>query len=643
MDPRNVSVFEIFERDQRYVVPLFQRPYVWNEEKQWKPLWEDITTKANEYLAYEARTGSEPNKHFLGAVVLNPMRTVGLQVATKLIIDGQQRLTTLQVILLALRDYSQAAGHVDLQRDLEKFTFNACRKEQTIEGYKVWPTNADQCFFEDIFHSKSPLALLQKYPLELKKNRRTPEPRPRLVEAYLYFHKEISDYVKPDLDSSVTEIQSQEVMFSRLDALEQAFKRYLEIVTIDLNEHDNPQVIFQSLNYRGEPLTPTDLIRNFVFFEANKQKINSENLYNQYWFEYDRAEGNGSDGFWKQSEKAGRNLWPRMDLFVFHYLTMQTRREVPLGRLYKEFGDWWSSESRDVSNELKILQEYSKVFKTFYKPNLHTRLGIFERRLRIMDYSTVYPLLLYIFQTRKDEISPEDQEGIVIDLESFLIRRLVCDLSPKNYNKFFLSVLSSLHQMPTVNRKAVQSLLLQFSSETNQWPNDVEFEQSWLSKPVYVILRQRAKMILEALDLQMLTNHQEQVHIDFDKVSIEHIMPQSWQAHYPFPSSARRENEQVRNATRDNLINTFGNLTLLTQPLNNSVSNGPFKMKRRAIAEQSVLRLNVFFQRPRDNEEWMEVDIVERGKTYSKLPNKFGLTQTHNDNWQLYTTQSSGK
>jgi hypothetical protein len=170
-----------------------------------------------------------------------------------------------------------------------------------------------------------------------------------------------------------------------------------------------------------------------------------------------------------------------MDLFIFHYITMSGGKEVSIGRLYQEFVGWWQKKTRDVEEELIFLKAYSKKFESFYHPDLKTRTGVFEHRLHIMDYTTIYPLFLYLLEARKSEISPEDLDGIITDLESFLVRRLVCDLSNKNYNKLFLSLLANLHEAASIDRKLFQRLLLQSQSETNRWPNDYEFEQNWLS------------------------------------------------------------------------------------------------------------------------------------------------------------------
>src|SRR5688572_29849015 len=113
MRPTKLTVYELFERDLRYIVPLFQRPYVWEREKQWEPLWEDISSKAHE--VFEHRNAPiDIGSHFLGAAVINQIKTFGKQVTARQVIDGQQRLTTLQILLIALKDFTDAVSLHDI-------------------------------------------------------------------------------------------------------------------------------------------------------------------------------------------------------------------------------------------------------------------------------------------------------------------------------------------------------------------------------------------------------------------------------------------------------------------------------------------------------------------------------------------------
>jgi uncharacterized protein with ParB-like and HNH nuclease domain len=612
MKPTNLTVFELFERQQRYVVPLFQRPYVWSLEKQWIPLWEDIMQKAEEVLNSRRADHREPSKHFLGAIVLNPIKTSGLQVAAKSIIDGQQRLTTLQIVLVALRDYMRNNGKENLLRDVELLTLNQCSMEQPIEQYKVWPTNADQELFEKIFNAGSPEKVQQLFPPVRRKYKRHPDPPPRLVAAYYYYYSSIQSYVT---QTDVVDVNGNQIAANeRLEALVEAFKRHLEIVTIDLDEKDNPQVIFETLNYRGEPLLPSDLIRNFVFLEAARQKEDVQRLYNSYWLAYDRPGDHGELNFWKVSERQGRLLRPRIDLFVFHYLVYKTEQDVYITRLYQEFRQWWNSKSRQVETELGAMARFSTVFRSFYEPDKQSRLALFIQRLRRLEVSTLYPFLLLLLGENPNQISTAEIDGMAADLESYLVRRLVCGLTTKNYNNIFLALLRNTRRASMVNRATLQQLLLNLSGDSARWPDDKEFEERWLYQPVYRTMgSSRLQLILGALDLQLRTHKQEGIY-PVVPLTVEHVLPQGWSpSNWPLPTMPELSEEEAL-ARRANLLHTFGNLTLLTKALNSEVSNGPFAKKRQAITEQSELRLNAYFQNFSNQDVWNEENIVARSR-----------------------------
>src|ERR1700730_1462220 len=140
MKPDKLTIHDLFQRERRYVVPLYQRSYVWTREDQWEPLWEDIERQAMRCLAAENHVARR--SHFLGAIVLNVAKIVGSSVARSEIIDGQQRLTTLQLFLAALRDYAAELGSSHASK-LARLTINEDEKPDSEGSFKVWPTNAD--------------------------------------------------------------------------------------------------------------------------------------------------------------------------------------------------------------------------------------------------------------------------------------------------------------------------------------------------------------------------------------------------------------------------------------------------------------------------------------------------------------------
>lgn len=595
------SIFALFDGKRRYIIPLFQRQYVWTKDRQWNPLWEDIRTKADEVL--EQRADRPP--HFVGAIVINQLRVWGDQVPAHEVIDGQQRLTTFQIVLSALRDVANELGVTAIAEEVLRYTRNDGMMENAAEEkYKVWPTRSDIEHFKSAMDSGSRSALETKYPPQVRRKKLLP--RPSMVEAYLFFYEKVHGFISGG-DSK-----------ERTWAVFSALRDRLQLVSIELEEKDDPQVIFETLNARGEPLLPSDLLRNYIFLRAARQKEAVKTLYDTHWAPFDMLPDDATkpDGarFWKVEERQGRLKRPRLDLFMQHFLSFKTRQEVNPGSLYSEYRDWIgkSKPYATVELELKDLTRLAGLFRQFLLPNTDTRSGVFAARLRDLDTTTVYPLLLGLMVD--DRVAPGALDGIITDLESFLVRRMICGRTIKNYNRLFLQIATELNESAAatgaVDRDAFQKVLLAKSGDAVDWPTDEEFEAKWLSKPVYDDLGPgKTEMVLMALDQALRTKKGEKVTIHGD-LTIEHVMPQAWEEHWPRPGGEPSE------VARDNVLHTFGNLTLLTSALNTAVSNGPYLTKRPEITVQSSLRLNAYFQAI---DAWDEDAITLRGKELLKI------------------------
>ncbi len=174
MDVHKSSLLSVFDLKQRLEVPLFQRQYVWSEEQQWLPLWK-TSSKFTEAL--EGR--KDAPHHFLGAMVLDQKQTPTGHVVVRQVIDGQQRLTTLQIFLAAYRDFCKAQGCNELSGECEKFLFNTgMMADEGVDKFKVWPTQLDRPQFTDVVSSGSREEVLKRHPLRKKPYARKPEPRP---------------------------------------------------------------------------------------------------------------------------------------------------------------------------------------------------------------------------------------------------------------------------------------------------------------------------------------------------------------------------------------------------------------------------------------------------------------------------------
>jgi hypothetical protein len=562
MDAGTLSVRKIFGQDRRHVVPLFQRPYVWEREKQWEPFWEDIRA-----LAERLACNQEPRPHFLGAIVLDQMPTATGHVETRQVIDGQQRLTTLQIFLEAFCDLCGDQGFEKHHKALLKLTRNDDpMSEDEDEEFKVWPTNTDQAHFRRVMRCASPVELRKQY--EVKANAAVGHP---IADGYLFFHVALGEWLGVE----------GEMLEERLDALFNAARDYIRLVVIDLDKEDDAQLIFETLNARGTPLLPSDLVKNFLFHRAQLVGEPVEPLYQGYWRFFDE-----DPKYWRRELGRGHARRHRIDTYLQHYLTLQTRDEVPVAHLYVVFREF-ARQNGSPQKTLATIKQYADVYRSFdcFAPGC--REALFFERVAAMDITTAYPFLMQLFA----EFGSQQKvlHAVLADVESFLVRRMVCQLNTRGYNRLFLDMLKTLGQDGDATVSAVRQFLLSSAADSNRWPPDAEFKQAWLDYPLYRNLAQRrVRLLLEALERKLRTGKSEKMQLE-EKLTIEHLLPQDWRKHWPLPDEAESE---LAEQERDRSLHTVGNLTLLNGKLNPTVSNGPWDKKRPEILKHSLLRMN---------------------------------------------------
>ncbi|MBK8464919.1 MAG: DUF262 domain-containing protein [Chloracidobacterium sp.] len=594
------SIYELFDTKHRYTVPLFQRQYVWSKETQWEPLWEDILSKTMDRLEHK-----DSYPHFMGAMVFEQISTFGNQVPAHTVIDGQQRLTTLQLFLAAFRNLAAKYDFPQYANDIESHIFNTGLIDESrkfegrlTEQFKIWPTKSDQLQFCNVLESKSRVMLEEKYPAVYE--RRKLKERPKMVEAYFYFDSVLEAYIADTEIEYTTE--------QRIAALHQSLNRDLQVVSIELENNDDAQVIFETLNARGQPLLPSDLLRNFIFRRAELNEENQDRLHEQYWMKFE-------DDFWQQEEKQGRFKRPRIDQFMQHFLALKKASDVNVGHLFEEYKGWIKNESPypSIEDELVDLVRYAVAYSQLADRKSGSVFGGFGARLSVLDISTIYPLLLYLLTDA--EMDENDLISAGKYLESYLVRRLICAKGTKNYNKGFLQVMREM-QISGGGIDTLRDLLMGFTGEAGVWPDDEDFENGWMNLPVYDALgTRRVELFLRSMEYSMRSKMNENIIIN-SSLTVEHIMPQSWHAHWPPPTEthafgATPTPPEKLVDRRNKLIHTFGNLTLLVQQLNSAVSNGPFEAKSESILQNSDLRLNGFL---RDVTQWNEDAIALRGR-----------------------------
>lgn len=641
MDTKTVTVKQLFAPERRFLVPIFQRGYVWTRVGQWEPLWRDVVDQALIVRGELARQTRHVRRHFLGAIVLGEDQNRLLHVSSSSVIDGQQRLTTLQVLLAALRDAVAPLEDRNLSRQLLRLTDNEGDWADPDERFKLWPTNAYREDFRRVLTAGSPAALAGAYPQRLYRRKLTPA-RPPLVDAYLYFASAIGAYLRGSDEWNVPAPADAPAEAGRALELLEAVQSYLQLVTIELGAEDDPQVIFETLNARGVDLKPSDLVRNFVFLYAADHDEDPEALYDRYWKPFDDTPTypGGTQRWWREKERQGRLFRERLDLFCFHYVTYRLNREIKIGHLFQEFRDWWERgdavvddehqapapprpPARVAAAELARMARAWRDFRALLAPDRGTRFGVFASRIKRLDTTTVYPLALWLAE-HQDDVQPAEFAAILADVESYLVRRAVCGLTNKNYNQVFLGLLRRLRRQGCPSHPALRAELAALRGDSSVWPDDARFTQALGLRPIYTELGPvKTQMVLEALDEASDDGRAERVVQSF--LTVEHVLPQAADpALWPYPpvpetADLDGEGEHPWAGVRSILLHTIGNLTLLTQRLNSSMGRDPFAVKRRGITTTSRLALNAYFQTMTDADPWDERAIAARYRVLAGL------------------------
>lgn len=589
MKADTLDLIRLFANQVRYEVPLFQRPYVWRQEEHWAPMWEDIRVVTNAALAVDVGGDdlSSVPPHFLGAIVLDQSLNPTGTIESRDVIDGQQRLTTLQLVLSAAQE---VAAENRLERpvaSLGRLLFNPedLLDEEPEHRYKVWPTLRDQPAFMTVMDSHGELPPKAEYGEH------------RLAHAETFFRKAIADWVGEAGEDAEAIEQRMRVMTSVLT-------RMVKVVVIDLEPNDNAQVIFETLNARGTRLLASDLVKNLIFQRARRSDANLPHLYEQYWKAFDTDH-------WREDIRQGRLTRPRVEVFLFHWLTMHTEREIAASALFQAFRALLDEGGQGVEDVLVEFAQDGAVFEGFDRQPYGSQPHRFFERLEALDTTTLLPVVLWLFRQPADVLRDSARLRALQILESWLVRRAVCRLTTRGYNRFFLDLLRPVKQHP---EEADQCLLERLQSETadsQYWPDDEQFTNALVTQPLYGSLTQRrVRMVLLAVEDQLRTEASLGEQIPSGTTfHIEHVLPQTWQENWPLPEGATDEAVAERDVAKHRL----GNLTLVTSRLNPSMSNSGWQDKKAALDDHSLLMLNRGILRG-DPPAWNEESITSRGR-----------------------------
>ena len=593
MKADTLTLKALFQKDVRYVIPTFQRPYVWNQDDQWEPLWNDVRNTAERYIDELAHAGGNnplaeerTGTHFMGAVVLQQQPTASAEIETRSVIDGQQRLTTAQILMDAAQEVFDEIGAEGEARRVSRLVLNAYADGD--EAFKLWPTSLDQEPFRAAMVNG---AATEKHRDSL------------IVKAHDFFRLQIREWIEAAL--------TDEERAERIHALEAALFGLLEVVVIDLASADDAFVIFETLNARGTPLLASDLVKNFVLQTATAGGLDADELYTQDWQPLEEP-------WWREEIRQGRIVRPRLDVFLNYWLVMETAEEVQSHEVFPKFKLHVENEGKAIADVVGQARQVSKTYRDFASVDPASRVGTFLYRWRIVDAGTTTPVLLWLF-SQPDHVVAEEHRLQAIDaLESFLVRRMICRMTTKDYNKLFLELMSRLHDSdPGDAAETLVTYLAGQQSESRRWPTDSEVEHAVLDLPLYRLLtRRRLRMILETIEDDLRGVLAEEAHVARGTLTIEHVMPQSWEEHWPLGPVSDRFRAELE---RERLLHSLGNLTLVNSKLNPKLSNAHWASKSETLADHTVLHLNKHLVNTYKDRAWDEAAIRERGAALARV------------------------
>lgn len=521
MQAAEAKVQKVLERCEQFLVPHYQRPYSWTE-KQWATLWQDVVGVLEE-------ASSKP--HFLGSIVTAPGRSVPEGVEKRLLIDGQQRLTTVIILLALVRNRARDEGNTKLAERIGDLITN--RHEDGSERYKLLPTEGETAADGD---RDAFVALIDG---------RAVTSTSGIVRARTFFDNKLRRADCPGAED-----------------LFRAVTAKLTLVSIILDEHDNPHRIFESLNGKGRPLSQADLIRNYFFMRTDPD--HHQEVYRTLWQPMQKRLGEDA-----------------LTEFIRHYL-MQSGVMVKESDVYATLKERIDADGSPVVDHLRKLVDFSIYYEIFLWPERTPSAALRERfaRLRRLEVTVAYPFLLPVYdEYARGTLAEPDLCTLLDVIETYVVRRFVCGEPTHSLNKIF----TPLYQQAKREGDLVAAAKKLLSGRS--CPRDSEFRERIGAARLYGSgeRRDKTKLLLERLEAAL--GHKERV--DPAKLTIEHVMPQTVTQWWKDQLGEDWEDDH------ESLLHTLGNLTLTSY--NAELSNETYPEKQTLFAT-SHMELNRYFE-----------------------------------------------
>lgn len=576
MRAQEITFLNLIQGQKQFQVPLYQRTYSWGTE-QLKRLWEDVSELVEQQL-----NGDPTAPHFLGSVVLAPGQIQAGGVQRWLVVDGQQRLTTLMLAFTALRSHLKQTGDTrGADRVHRRILVNEFH--EGLDHYRLLPTQADREAYTACVESRAEAGGSDN-----------------IGAAYRYFLGVLAE--------------GQEVGDERwIGTVETVLMDLLSIVEITAESGDNVYRIFESINNTGVGLSQSDLLRNYVFMLLPKR---GERVYQELWLPMQQSLGP-----------------KRLELLVWLDLVVRGNYKAKQSDIYRDQQKRLqplAADEKGLQHEIEQLADRGKRFLRIIEPHREPSpaLRAVLERLAAWGGQTHYPLALHLLDLiDAGATTAEDAAQALLYVESYLVRRLICHTPTTNLNRIFMEAPKELE----TDRPAAEAVRRFLSGRRRRWPSDEELREAIRSKPFYWSGRApQRSYILRRLE----ESYRPTEPVDFAKasLSVEHVLPQR-----PAPAwfdllSDETEPNQTPQELHDRLVHTLGNLTLTGD--NSKLSNHPFERKQQ-ILESNALRMNLEIAA---EERWGKAEIMARadrlmGRAVDLWPGPIGGVKPAGEEW----------
>lgn len=495
---------KLLNTSRQFIVPIFQRNYSW-QKSQYEQLWFDIL-RASKF--------KEKQNHFIGSIVYIDMGTPAGRPQQLLLIDGQQRLTTISILLCAIKDYVQKFNLetklINLAKIKNQFLYNSDEIDE--DRYKLLLNVQDK---------ETYIKLIDNTIFTVNK------PATNIIKCYEFFYERIEDFIK---------------QYGQIDEIYAGIFK-LSLVSISLDkDSDNPQMIFESMNSTGKDLSQTDLLRNYLLMDLTPEK--QTRLYKTYWKSMEELFG----------EDIYKNDVNKFDYFIRDFLTLKsdTGYICKINNVYENFKRYYLDNNCEKFVVLKDLFTYAKYYACIdLLQEKDDELKLYWQEFKKLDSHVVYPFLLKLYDDYSCQILiKEDFKKILQVVISYLWRRAICEIPTNSLSKTFATLYQAVDKDDYVN-SVIKAFV--FKSSYKRFPSDYEVREKLQTKDIYHF--RLRKYLLEALENYY---HKEPIDLNTANYTIEHIMPQNIEHNLSWQQMLGEDWQEVHSL----YLHSLGNLTI---------------------------------------------------------------------------------